>query len=279
MARKRWICPDCGSGVLAPSKPRRDDVRRYCLDCSKRTGRLVERICPALEAQRQRKQEQRAAKNRRRRAAARRKKGREAEERKKLFDERSLVDDLNLHKEARKMWRTAALRDARKTWHAEDAPLPEITIRQSTEKRYTSGTCHQTWHLLQRRITMTLCAQRNAPEILTTLLHEMAHAACPWKEHHGSMWKSVYLAAARELFGEVKPRGRSSREYDRAVWEASELWWMKQQGVPDIFEDVEKPAEPGAASHSARGPAGRTLERAAKKTGFEIRFHKPYKIN
>ena len=49
---KRWKCGDCGSGVLAPTRPRKNDVRRYCLDCSRSTGYLVERTAPALEAKR-----------------------------------------------------------------------------------------------------------------------------------------------------------------------------------------------------------------------------------
>jgi len=43
----RWVCPKCTAGTLAPSRPRRDDVRRYCLPCSSKTGRLVERESPA----------------------------------------------------------------------------------------------------------------------------------------------------------------------------------------------------------------------------------------
>lgn len=50
--RARWNCPLCKDGVLAPRRPRRDDVRRYCLPCSARKGRLVERVCAALENKR-----------------------------------------------------------------------------------------------------------------------------------------------------------------------------------------------------------------------------------
>jgi hypothetical protein len=53
----RWKCERCGDGLLAPSKPRRNDVRRYCLPCSSETGRLVERIAPALEQHRARRVE------------------------------------------------------------------------------------------------------------------------------------------------------------------------------------------------------------------------------
>jgi hypothetical protein len=59
---KRWICPMCQAGKLAPERPRRDDVRRYCLPCSQTTGRLVERACPALDRKRAAKKERQAAK-------------------------------------------------------------------------------------------------------------------------------------------------------------------------------------------------------------------------
>ena len=49
---KIWRCPDCGSGVRAPGKPRLNDVRRFCLPCSQRSGYMVERVCPTLETKR-----------------------------------------------------------------------------------------------------------------------------------------------------------------------------------------------------------------------------------
>jgi hypothetical protein len=49
---RRWVCPNCGGAVLAPSRPRKDDVRRFCLKCSAKSGRLIERSCPAAETKR-----------------------------------------------------------------------------------------------------------------------------------------------------------------------------------------------------------------------------------
>ena len=49
---KLWRCPDCGNQNRAPGKPRRNDVRRFCLPCSQRTGYMVERVCPTLEKKR-----------------------------------------------------------------------------------------------------------------------------------------------------------------------------------------------------------------------------------
>ncbi len=63
----RWECPLCNAGKLASSRPRMDDVKRYCLSCSEETGRLVSRICPALE----RRREQRAQAGARRAASKR----------------------------------------------------------------------------------------------------------------------------------------------------------------------------------------------------------------
>ena len=47
--RKRFVCPLCEDTRLAPSRMARDDVRRFCLECSERTGKLVARVSPVLE--------------------------------------------------------------------------------------------------------------------------------------------------------------------------------------------------------------------------------------
>ncbi len=49
----RWECPNGKHpAVLAPTKPRKDDIRRYCLPCSEAKGRLVTRVAPRLETAR-----------------------------------------------------------------------------------------------------------------------------------------------------------------------------------------------------------------------------------
>ncbi len=68
----RWKCPNCGDGILAPQRPRLDDIRRYCLPCSSKSGKLVERIAPALEAQRTRRKEQRTSMKKKKRQSQRR---------------------------------------------------------------------------------------------------------------------------------------------------------------------------------------------------------------
>lgn len=70
---RKWTCPRCEDTILAPDRPRKDDVRRYCLPCSEKTGRLVERACPARERERERKKRQRSEAAKRKRAADREK--------------------------------------------------------------------------------------------------------------------------------------------------------------------------------------------------------------
>lgn len=73
MKRVRWVCELCGVGALGPRAPRRDNVVRYCLDCSKKSGRLVERSAPVVERERAAvKEKKRAAVARKTAAAAKR---------------------------------------------------------------------------------------------------------------------------------------------------------------------------------------------------------------
>jgi len=67
----RWECPRCGNRVNAPERPRKDDVRRWCLACSAMTGRLVERSSPTLERRREESAARSAAKAARKRGAER----------------------------------------------------------------------------------------------------------------------------------------------------------------------------------------------------------------
>lgn len=72
---KRYLCERCGTGSLAPGRMAPDDIRRFCLDCSKATGKLVPLICPSRERAKQRTQQ---------RAAEKRKQERERETREKF---------------------------------------------------------------------------------------------------------------------------------------------------------------------------------------------------
>lgn len=60
--RVRWECPNgLHPAVLGSTRPPLDATVRVCLDCSKGSTRLVQRVAPALERQRAVKQEARRA--------------------------------------------------------------------------------------------------------------------------------------------------------------------------------------------------------------------------
>lgn len=70
----RWECPNGCGAVLAPERPRRDDIRRYCLPCSAREGYLVHRHSNVLDlrtAKSKARSAARAAAKRRKEAAKR----------------------------------------------------------------------------------------------------------------------------------------------------------------------------------------------------------------
>jgi len=172
---KRWVCPLCGSGKLAPSRPRKDDTRRFCLPCSEKTGRLVERTCPALDKERSVKETMRKAKK-----AVKAVKAEQAH--------RAKVSYLGFNFEtlAEIMWRIPS--NKRRTWD-----VPEVTVSRYTVAPRIQG---RGWYNGSRvkvnvlnpsergyhRLTPTARTHHLASSI-STLLHEMVHAM--GVRHHG----------------------------------------------------------------------------------------------
>ena len=44
----RWECPKCEGAIIAPSRLRKTDTRRYCMKCSAKAPKLIERSAPTL---------------------------------------------------------------------------------------------------------------------------------------------------------------------------------------------------------------------------------------
>lgn len=59
--RVRWTCPQCDKGALGPGRPRKNNAVRYCLPCTAKTGKLIERVHLAKERKNQRKVEAKKA--------------------------------------------------------------------------------------------------------------------------------------------------------------------------------------------------------------------------
>lgn len=183
----RWICPLCSKGVNGPQRPRRDDVRRYCLPCSAKTGRLVERTAPALERAR--------AESRQRSAAKRATRTRTVKD--TQLAARS-AGPFDLLAEAKRLWNLPVM-VKQPRWVPQ---LPEIEFRRSrgtrgsSPKVRTSGRCYGNgWHA---RIVLTIGS--DPVDALDTVLHELVHAVMPDDEHHGDRFWMVNRSAAREAW-------------------------------------------------------------------------------
>lgn len=58
---KIWRCPSCNTGLRAPKTMGQDDIRRYCLICSEKSGSLVRRaMVSSLTMKENRKEETKA---------------------------------------------------------------------------------------------------------------------------------------------------------------------------------------------------------------------------
>lgn len=165
MGAVRWVCPTCGTGRLAPSRPRKNDVRRYCLPCSEKTGRLVERVAPSLERRREESRERQAAKTKAERARARARQQKAAAERLAREREKRTILGLNIDEEARRLWNLPVLR-ARPRWTPD---VPPIKVRRSATKIHTSGFSSYNGS----RIVLTIGSDEY--EALGVLLHELLH--------------------------------------------------------------------------------------------------------
>lgn len=177
----RWRCQQCDHGLLAPMKPRKNDVRRYCLPCSSKTGKLVERTAPALEKQREKRaalvQQRQSVKRARTAAAMQPIKERKAREKKRqqLFE-----------KEADRIW---------SLFHPEGTSRrrPPITLVYS-KSRGASGN----WNGYEARIRIpksSLDSQWDSDEwVWLVLAHELCHAVTGRRHNEGSHGRSFYVA-------------------------------------------------------------------------------------
>lgn len=179
---RRWVCPTCGSGVLAPSRPRKDDVRRFCLACSEKSGRLVQRVCPAAETSRTRKADARKAAS-----ARRRERERTAE------DERHTVDGMDVREE---LQRLCKLPFVRRHFPGGRSPV-RLTVSWSKSREYTTG--HSKIGLWHVHLGLWEGCPRHEAEAL--LAHELAHAILPPGISHRERWRRTFARVVADGYG------------------------------------------------------------------------------
>lgn len=204
---RRWVCPKCDAGCLAPSRPRKDDVKRFCLPCSKKVGRLVERVCPAANNAKAREDAERKAKRDANRAASQVQRTAEREQhahaRDALKSERAALKAVPIGELAmlrgRQAFEEAARRYAKlKAWE-QDLSGCACTIRLSVNNQISSGLA---WGSSgEGRFTVT--AGSDIADVHATILHELAHLAAPPESHHGIQWRLFFRAAVAEVIGRM----------------------------------------------------------------------------
>jgi hypothetical protein len=154
--RRRWECPTGDHpGQLAPARLRKDDIRRYCLPCSTRSGRLIERVAPSLV----RESTARAA-ARKRRASAAASRAAERESKRWLFD------GMDMRAEFQRLLAIPAFRPVRSS-------LKKLALSIYRGRSAESSGHHK---LHQGLIHVTI---GTGPWYLgsATLLHELCHGA------------------------------------------------------------------------------------------------------
>lgn len=201
----RWVCPMCNRVGLAPERPRKNDVRRYCLPCSKKTGRLVERTCAVLTKRREKAAALRAEK---------------ATRAKDLMREWWTVAGIDVRALEVECWRALGyvVRDffrsrviAPTIDHWNDAKrLPAIKLRRRrVTHRGTTG-----WAYGRGRITLLFAPGVDAANVREVVLHELAHCAHAWllraddkslDSSHGHTFNRLLVLAAERLWGVSVP--------------------------------------------------------------------------
>lgn len=188
---RRWDCPNGEhAGVLAPERMAKDDVRRYCLECSVESGRLEERVSPALERKRQEAEERRKEK-----AAARRQ---------AKLEKKCLASGLNpetVFSRARRMpcWKAENERAARR--------LLRATMRQVWTNNGASGRAYTG----RNHISVKLGKLSPDTYVVLLILHELTH---------------LFLAHSglNRVTGRCT-RASHGRNFHALLLEAAKCWW------------------------------------------------------
>lgn len=211
MANARWSCPTCDDTVLAPTKPRTDDTRRYCLPCSAKKGRLVRRVALALEKARMVRE---AARKERVRKTASSKRARE--------DAYYTIDGIDLRAVLKTAWTLPIAKEWRERRRLPTVP-PTLTVRRATAIRSRLGFAYPDHH----RISVTVPKETPSPPI-GTLLHEVAHVLVGKDEDgrwHGLKFRACltrlcedYRTATGVVVGRVQPhRARMAPELPQEI--------------------------------------------------------------
>lgn len=215
-----WACPNGRHpAVRGPERPRKNATCRFCLPCSQGSAALVERVAPALVRERAvaKASQVMRAQDLRERTRQNTELARAAYPVGWLREWHAVAGKLaawprplgpreveaniraarpQRYQVKGAIWGRDVVDTTGRLWPAEthigegvDGPV----YYDEPAKARTSGHAYGT-----RRIALTAGTDR--ADALATLLHELAHCACP-RESHGDGWRSTFVAAVEELTG------------------------------------------------------------------------------
>jgi len=224
MARVRWVCERCGSGALGSSRPRKDDVVRFCLKCSAQTGRLVPRSAPSLE----RKRSAAALRSTEQRATARQR-AKAAEAKRFTVSVRNAdgtLVDLDLRDTLARCLALPEIRgllreDRRNRYRLRRGWRPDLVVAHSST--WKCGGHAEPW---SDRITLAIGRGLERERVEELVLHELVHIVAGRNEDHGKHWHGPHftatvLRAARELWPGLPTVNtyRGAYALDDAIWQ------------------------------------------------------------
>ena len=244
MKQSRWKCPTCGHGLLAPTRPRRNDVRRYCLPCSSKAGVLVERVAPALDAQRAARDVARRERERKARERERDRKHRANNTPRKVAQRKwSTVGEygMNLERETARLWKLLAKMPP--TMLKASTTISRVTHNKPPKvvlfkKGWRVDDQQRVWH------SGTLLGQAHqsglikvAPNVSwETLAHEIIHCA-GYRGHD-----RAFYSALKWL---TETRFKTSIDYSKVTRYGYAVDRMIEQQIDDIVRaEFKKPTEP-----------------------------------
>lgn len=202
--RVRWQCPNGQHpGVLGSRRPPSDSIVRYCLPCSTQTGRLVERIAPALERKRATAAERSAAK-------AKAKRAREAATRERAaakLTERYTVEGVDLREEFARLIKLRAF-GGKGGRLCIDPPQFDVRCRTMVPGRLGVA------YLFENRIIVATYPGQTLADARETLVHELTHLAgrSTHDRAHGREFYRLMDAAVLEAY-KVAPKGVRHNSY------------------------------------------------------------------
>jgi len=229
--------------LLAPTRPRRNDVRRYCLPCSSKAGVLVERVAPALDARRTARDAARRERERKTRERDRARKERASNAPRQVAQRKwSKVGefDMNIERETSRLWKllsnmpTTLPKSQVARSRSERLDPPKVELKQknwNVDREGRTWTRGASWaHISEHRITITPCVSWE------TLAHEIVHCA-GYRDHDRAFYVALKWLTERR-FGIIV-------DFSKVTRYGYEVDWIIEYQIHDIVRaEFAKPTEP-----------------------------------